>query len=611
MERLVTEALRDHVFWRRNFHPEDGIVIRETDKRSAGYDEAVARLTQELMSLLAALKRDVPFFSGRYKGHMVFEPTIAAQVGYFAAMLYNPNNVTTEVAPVTTRLELEVASQLAGMIGYPPGTSWGHLTSGGTIANLEALWVARSVLYHPVALALAAREAGLAPEVAMPSGGSARLTELPLYELLNLTSRAALDVRDTVVAGLAAYSRLDALERYSLAHTGYQEYTRLLERSFGDPLGESVVLVSATAHYSWEKVVRALGIGARQLVLVPVDAGCHMDPDALWACVEELHARRTPILACVGVCGTTEESAVDRLDLMAQVRLRAEQELGVTFRLHADACYGGYAASVFRRADGSPRPAREIRAANGTAWPSDPVERSFAALGQMDSVTIDPHKLGYVPYPAGAILLRDRRARDLVAVHPPYLEPAATPDAEEYLGRFILEGSKPGAAAAAVWLGHHVLPLDERGYGYLIERTALGARRLYQALESLDRDGLRAVMFPEPDINIVCFVLRDAASHTLDEINALNDRVYSRMSMGHGDRTPDYLITRTRLGSPQYDGAVPPLLARLGIPIAEWQRELRGLTVLRATVMDPFLLGDTAGPDHVAGFVDAVVAASR
>ena len=50
LERLVVESLRDHVFWRRNYHPEDGVVIREVDKRQEGYEEAVATLTQELMA---------------------------------------------------------------------------------------------------------------------------------------------------------------------------------------------------------------------------------------------------------------------------------------------------------------------------------------------------------------------------------------------------------------------------------------------------------------------------------------------------------------------------------------------------------------------------------
>ena len=114
LERLVVEALRDHVFWRRNYHPEDGFTIRETDKRQEGYEASVAILTQELLGLLAELKRDVPFFSGRYKGHMIAEQTIASQIGYFATMLYNPNNIAAEISPVTTRLEMEVARTWPG-----------------------------------------------------------------------------------------------------------------------------------------------------------------------------------------------------------------------------------------------------------------------------------------------------------------------------------------------------------------------------------------------------------------------------------------------------------------------------------------------------------------
>src|SRR6185312_6540198 len=66
-----------------------------------GYENAVSTLTQELMGLLAELKRGVPFFSGRYRAHMLSEQTIAAQVGFFATMLYNPNNVSVEASPVT------------------------------------------------------------------------------------------------------------------------------------------------------------------------------------------------------------------------------------------------------------------------------------------------------------------------------------------------------------------------------------------------------------------------------------------------------------------------------------------------------------------------------
>jgi hypothetical protein len=309
VERLVVEALRDHVFWRRNFHPEDGFAIREIDKRSAGYEAAVATLTQELLGLLAALKRDVPFFSGRYKGHMLFEQTIAGQIGYLAAMLYNPNNISAEAAPVTTRLELDVAAQLARMIGYDEVRAWGHLTSGGTVANFESLWIARNIHYLAVTAAGAAEELGLALTVELPGGDRAPLGSLSLWELLNVDNAAALDLWHALWASAPPADLRRVVARHSLSDVGYQDYGLRLAQRYGDALPAAVVLVAATAHYSWEKIVRALGIGASQLVFLPIDRSFRLDPDALWARLRACAARRAPVLACVSVCGTTEESA--------------------------------------------------------------------------------------------------------------------------------------------------------------------------------------------------------------------------------------------------------------------------------------------------------------
>ena len=610
LERLVVESLRDHVFWRRNYHPEDGFTIREADKRREGYEDAVATLTQELLGLLAELKRDVPVFSGRYKGHMIAEQTIAAQVGWFATMLYNPNNIAMDISPVTTRLEMEVAAQLAGMIGYDPGTSWGHLTSGGTIANFEAFWLARGVRYLPVAAAGAATELGLSIPVTTADGSRAELSALPLWQLLNIPNRATLDLWDALWAAGPSPVVTRALGNHSLADIGYQEYSRRLAFEYGDPLPAGVVLVAATAHYSWEKIVRALGIGSNQLVHVPVDTRFRMDPDALWERVRELAGHRRAILACVSVCGSTEESAVDRLDQVLDVRARAERELGVTFHVHSDACYGGYAAAVTRAADGARRTAAEIRAGSGEAWPDEPWVAAIEALGGADSVSIDPHKLGYVPYSAGAVLVRDGRARHLVATDPPYLAPTGgeEPGLERFLGRYILEGSKPGAAAAAVWLSHKALPLDERGYGYLIERTAAGALRLHRALARADLAPFRVVLLPEPDINIVCYLLCHPMLASLASVNGFNERIYARMSLSRREDDPEYIITRTRLRSPMYDGAVDPLLAALGVGTpAEWKASGdEGLVVLRSTVMDPFLAAGPPGPDHVGGLIGAL-----
>ena len=606
MERMVVEALRDHVFWRRNFHPEDGVAIRESDKRRDGYLDATGTLRQELSALLAKLKQDLPFFSGRYIGHMLYEQTLAAQIGHFAAMLYNPNNVAAETSPATTPLELEVASDLARMVGYAPDRTWGHLTSGGTLANFEALWIARSTHYLPLAVAGAARELKLALDVRLPSGDRARLGDLDLWQLSNLQPTAALDLLDGFIAAVPDRAARAALDRHSLAYTGYQDYTLDLEDSFGDPLPAAVVLVAATAHYSWEKIVRALGIGAKQLRFVPVDPHCRMDPDALWDELRHHAKARTPVLALVSVCGTTEESAVDRLDQIVAVRDRAARELGISFHLHSDACYGGYAAATTWRKDGTRRSAEEIRANTGGEWPESGWLEAMVALGETDSVSVDPHKLGYIPYAAGAFLLRDRRARELVALDPPYLLPAVAgpPTEERFLGRYSLEGSRPGSAAAATWLSHKVVPLHEEGYGHLVERTVVGARRLHRALSTAALGGCRAAMLPVPDINIVNFTIRAPEHTTLAEVNAFNEALYRRLSAAPDGTMPSYFVTRTRLVTPIYDGAIGPFLDQLGVgSVEEWQAAGRdGVVLLRMTVMDPWL-ADATPPDHVTGFV--------
>jgi tyrosine decarboxylase len=68
LERLVVESLRDHVFWRRNYHPEDGFAIREQDKRQEGYEENVATLTQELMGCWPSSSATSPSSAGATRG---------------------------------------------------------------------------------------------------------------------------------------------------------------------------------------------------------------------------------------------------------------------------------------------------------------------------------------------------------------------------------------------------------------------------------------------------------------------------------------------------------------------------------------------------------------
>ena len=75
-----------------------------------------------------------------------------AYLGYISAMLFNQNNCCPEASTVTTTLEVEVGNDLCVMMGYEKDKCTGHLTSGGTIGNIEAIWAARNVKYFPLGL---------------------------------------------------------------------------------------------------------------------------------------------------------------------------------------------------------------------------------------------------------------------------------------------------------------------------------------------------------------------------------------------------------------------------------------------------------------------------
>ncbi len=105
--------------------------------------------TEKAQSILSELEErlndNYPFFHPRYAGQMLKPPHPIAIAAYVMAMQINPNNHALDGGPATSKMEFEVVSLIAAMFGYSEHI--GHLTSSGTIANLEALWIARSI--HP------------------------------------------------------------------------------------------------------------------------------------------------------------------------------------------------------------------------------------------------------------------------------------------------------------------------------------------------------------------------------------------------------------------------------------------------------------------------------
>lgn len=637
-EEMVLFILRDYFHWRRNYYPSDEIIITQQMRRDAvEFNDA---LFQELNEMLARLKRHFPFYSPRYIAHMLSDQTIPSVLGYFAGMLYNPNNVTPEAAPVTVEWELEVAADILQLLGYrkPPAAGahhretrqefgWAHITSGGTVANLEALWVARAIRYFPLAVQEAAVRGDVPLAVKLPGTTTpVPISDVSREQLMRLKPNSATFLLPRFIEAVRHHYGVPDTEAtaraWQMLHTSpYHLRAQGTARAFAE--FPPVLFAPGTAHYSVTKAADILGMGRENVWLVDVDNHYRMEVRDLEEKILRAMAEGYAPVAVVAVAGTTEEGAVDPVHRIEHLRKRLEAEHQLSVWLHVDAAWGGYIRSVLVTPDGAVSPpggfvsrTLEIRRANYARtirlqWGSDEVVDAFLAFPRAESITVDPHKMGYVPYPCGVIAFRNDRVRHYLTQEAPYITVTTEENVQARvyhppanIGPFILEGSKPGAAAAACWLSHRMIPPDRTGYGEICRASLLAARELHERLVHWDASCRANHEQPPfffvpaskspPDTNIVCFLVVPRQDATLRRANALGEAVYHAFTIEAelGDRDYSYsqpfFISRTRFHPPQYSThAVADLLRRAGLDPAPYPEE--GIFVLRATVMSPYL----------------------
>lgn len=186
-----------------------------------------------------------------------------------------------------------------------------------------------------------------------------------------------------------------------------------------------------------------VGIGSDNCVGIPVDVHARIDVSKLRAMLQYRLDNRQAVYAVVAIIGSTEEGSVDPLDEIVALRDEFGAK-GLSFIVHADAAWGGYFASMIR----DPPPG------TGNRWDDQQDEegsrdfvpsitmrestvKQFHALALADSITIDPHKAGYIPYPAGGLCYRDGRMRFLLTWTAPYLHDS---DQGESIGIYGIEG---------------------------------------------------------------------------------------------------------------------------------------------------------------------------
>ena len=288
-----------------------------------------------LKEIRSRLKKDLTFKSGKIISSMCTSPHPLAKKVY--TQFLEKNLGDPGLFPATVEMERETIRMLGSLLSNPKAS--GHIVTGGTEANILALWTAK----------------------------------------------------------------------------------KAAEKEHGE------VIVPISAHFSLEKAADFLGLN---LVKVKLNSQFQADIEA----VKESVNSRT--IALVGVAGTTSLGVVDPIRELSEIAV--EKNL----YLHVDAAFGGFVLPFLREL--------------GFNVP----DFDFTLPG-VCSITVDPHKMGLAPIPAGGILFRDNDLRKLIARRVSYMAGGETEQA-------TLVGTRSGASVIAVWALLRHLGMD--GYKKVVKR---------------------------------------------------------------------------------------------------------------------------------------------
>jgi len=258
--------------------------------------------------------------------------------------------------------------------------------------------------------------------------------------------------------------------------------------------------VSSETHTWIQKAADLFGHGTESIRWIPVDRKQRIDLDALQSRIDDdLAAGHRPFLL-VGTAGSVSTGAVDPLPELAEIARRHDMWF------HADGAYGAFAAVV----DGHPT--------------------ALDALGQADSVAVDPHKWLYAPLEAGCVLVRDRNAlRDTFSYTPPYYHFPEEDDAGINYYEQGMQNSR-GFRALKVWLA--LRQVGRRGYERMIGDDIRLTRELYRLVEQEPELEARTC---ELSIATFRFVPRDLEPGTKDVetyLDELNEKLLVGLKTG-------------------------------------------------------------------------------
>ena len=215
------------------------------------------------------------------------------------------------------------------------------------------------------------------------------------------------------------------------------------------------VVIPESAHFSFDKICNILGLKA---ISAKLDDTYRVKPEAV------AHSVTSRTVAIVGTAGTTELGVVDPIPSLSKIAKTHD------VYLHVDAAFGGLVIPFL-----------------------EPAERNALAfdfsLEGVKSITVDSHKMGMAPIPAGGILFRNQSLLDPIKTETPYLSETS---------QYTFVGTRNGASAAATWSVFEFLGIE--GFKKTVKRCMTLTEFLSKEIEAL---GINLLI--KPTMNIVAF----------------------------------------------------------------------------------------------------------
>ena len=215
------------------------------------------------------------------------------------------------------------------------------------------------------------------------------------------------------------------------------------------------IIIPASAHFSFKKAADMLNLN---IVEAGLDDNYKIDVDS----VKSLISDKT--VAIVAIAGTTELGLIDPIEEISKIAF----ENNIYF--HVDAAFGGFSIP-FLRGLGYDLPVFDF------------------SLPGVCSITVDPHKMGLAPIPAGGILFREEEYLEVMAVDSPYLTVKT---------QSTIVGTRLGASSAATYAVMKYF--GKEGYSKLANEMMENTQFLKEGLKELGYD-----VVCEPELNIVAF----------------------------------------------------------------------------------------------------------